>query len=212
MPRVSDLLGADGLLEPTPADDGATPFDLTREALAFPADRATRLQALARGDEGFLLGLAYSTQRGYGRTHPFVGEVRMGAVELSLFVEELGFDVPLGEICLTECESVNQFPGSAAAPPQFTRGYGLAFGQNERKALSMALMDRALRWAELGEAPAAPAQDAEFVLSHCDNVQATGFVEHLKLPHYVDFQAELELLRRMRAEIEAADKTQRDHA
>ncbi|MEO1114340.1 MAG: carbon-phosphorus lyase complex subunit PhnI, partial [Pseudomonadota bacterium] len=28
----------------------------------------------------------------------------------------------------------------------------------------------------------------------------TGFVEHLKLPHYVDFQAELDLVRRMRAE------------
>ena len=34
------------------------------------------------------------------------------------------------------------------------------------------------------------------MLSHADNVQATGFVEHLKLPHYVDFQAELELVRR----------------
>jgi alpha-D-ribose 1-methylphosphonate 5-triphosphate synthase subunit PhnI len=29
-------------------------------------------------------------------------------------------------------------------------------------------------------------------------VQATGFVEHLKLPHYVDFQAELALLRQLR--------------
>jgi alpha-D-ribose 1-methylphosphonate 5-triphosphate synthase subunit PhnI len=38
------------------------------------------------------------------------------------------------------------------------------------------------------------------VLSHSDNVQATGFVEHLKLPHYVDFQAELGLLRILRAE------------
>ncbi|HEY2754259.1 MAG TPA: carbon-phosphorus lyase complex subunit PhnI, partial [Pseudolabrys sp.] len=46
----------------------------------------------------------------------------------------------------------------------------------------------------------APAQDQEFVLSHSDNVQATGFVEHLKLPHYVDFQAELGLLRKLRAE------------
>jgi hypothetical protein len=53
---------------------------------------------------------------------------------------------------------------------------------------------------ELGEDIVAPAQDEEFVLSHCDNVQATGFVEHLKLPHYVDFQAELGLVRRMRAE------------
>ncbi|MEP9349844.1 carbon-phosphorus lyase complex subunit PhnI [Xanthobacter sp. KR7-225] len=200
MPRVTDLIGAEGLIEASPADDGAPPGDLTRAPLAFPADRALRLQALARGDEGFLLSLAYSTQRGYGRTHPFVGEIRFGAVEVSMFAEELGFEVPLGDIALTECQSVNQFTGSAEAPPQFTRGYGLAFGQSERKAIAMALMDRALRAGELGEERTAPAQDAEFVLSHADNVQATGFLEHLKLPHYVDFQAELELVRRLRAD------------
>jgi alpha-D-ribose 1-methylphosphonate 5-triphosphate synthase subunit PhnI len=49
----------------------------------------------------------------------------------------------------------------------------------------------------------APAQDEEFVLSHSDNVQATGFVEHLKLPHYVDFQSELVLLRHMRRDAES---------
>jgi alpha-D-ribose 1-methylphosphonate 5-triphosphate synthase subunit PhnI len=59
----------------------------------------------------------------------------------------------------------------------------------------MALVDRALRWEELGEDNVgAPAQDAEFVLSHADNIQATGFLEHIKLPHYVDFQSELELV------------------
>lgn len=200
MPRVTDFLGEEGLIEPSPADDGTAPRDLTREPLAFPASRALRLQALARGDEGFLLSLGYSTQRGYARTHPFVGEIRFGTVEVSLHVEELGFAVPLGDIEVTECQSVNQFKGSATQPPQFTRGYGLVFGQCERKAMSMALVDRALRWQELGEEQTAPAQDEEFVLSHCDAVQATGFVEHLKLPHYVDFQAELELIRRMRAE------------
>ena len=39
------------------------------------------------------------------------------------------------------------------------------------------------------------------MLSHADNIQATGFVEHLKLPHYVDFQSELELVRKMRREV-----------
>ncbi|MFG1478248.1 carbon-phosphorus lyase complex subunit PhnI [Xanthobacter sp. V4C-4] len=199
VPRVTALLGEEGLIEPASADDGAPPADLTRTPLAFPADRPLRLQALARGDEGFLLALGYSTQRGYARTHPFVGEIRFGTVEVSLHVEELGFAVPLGDITLTECQSVNQFTGSATRAPQFTRGYGLVFGQSERKAMSMALVDRALRFQELGEEKSAPAQDEEFVLSHCDNVQATGFVEHLKLPHYVDFQAELDLVRRMRA-------------
>jgi len=105
---------------------------------------------------------------------------------------------------VTECQMVNQFAGSASEPPRFTRGYGLTFGQGERKAIAMALVDRALRARELGEDVKAPAQDEEFVLMHSDNVHATGFVEHLKLPHYVDFQAELGLVRRLRAEFAAA--------
>ncbi|WP_026379277.1 carbon-phosphorus lyase complex subunit PhnI [Afifella pfennigii] len=211
--RVTDLLGEAGLIEADP-DGEAEPADLTREPLSFPAGRELRLQALARGDEGFLLALGYSTQRGYARSHPFAAEIRMGEVEIEIEVPGLDFAVPLGRLTVTECQMVNQFKGSASAPPQFTRGYGLVFGHAERKAMAMALCDRALRAAELGEEETAPAQDAEFVLSHADNVQATGFVEHLKLPHYVDFQAELDLLRRLRAEHEAreAGKEQREAA
>jgi alpha-D-ribose 1-methylphosphonate 5-triphosphate synthase subunit PhnI len=210
MPRVTDLLAADGLIEHSGAPDPSAPVgDLTREPLSLPADRDLRLQNLARGDEGFLLALGYSTQRGYGRTHPFAGEIRFGDVEVELFAEELGFAVPLGRIAVTECQMVNQFSGTASEPPRFTRGYGLTFGQGERKAIAMALVDRALRARELGEDVKAPAQDEEFVLMHSDNVQATGFVEHLKLPHYVDFQAELGLVRRLREEFAAAARDRR---
>ncbi len=198
--RVSDILAGEGLIEgdgTVPPEDGIA--DITRTPPEFPMNRDARLQSLARGDEGYLLALAYSTQRGYARTHPFAGEIRIGLVDVEFDVPELGFAVTLGRIRITECQMVNQFKGSAKAPPQFTRGYGLVFGQSERKAMAMALVDRALRASELGEDLVAPAQDQEFVISHCDNVQATGFVEHLKLPHYVDFQAELDLVRRMRA-------------
>ena len=200
-PHVLDLLSAEGLMEPpSQGDVDQEPDDLTRDPLSFPADRDLRLQNLARGDEGFLLALGYSTQRGYARNHPFAGEIRLGTVDVEFIPEELGFPIVIGEIEVTECEMVNQFQGSKKASPQFTRGYGFAFGHCERKAMSMAQVDRALRADELGEDRVAPAQDEEFVLSHCDNVQATGFVEHLKLPHYVDFQSELELVRRMRRE------------
>lgn len=206
MPRVTDILGRDGLIEPSPQADPDVPVgDLTREPLDFPADRDLRLQNLARGDEGFLLALGYSTQRGYGRNHPFAGEIRFGEVEVEFFAEDVGFAVPLGSISLTECQMVNQFKGSATEAPCFTRGYGLAFGQSERKTMSMALVDRALRARELGEDVIAAAQDEEFVMSHSDNVQSTGFVEHLKLPHYVDFQSELGLLRKLRQEFAEAN-------
>jgi len=204
-PRVVDLLNQEGLIEthPMPADDPA-PVDLTREPLRFPADRATRLQNLARGDEGFLLAMAYSTQRGYSHTHPFVGEVRLGQVAVEIVPEELGFPISIGDIEVTECEMVNQFAGSKSEPPKFTRGYGLAFGHSERKAMAMSLVDRALRAGELGEPVESPAQMQEFVLSHSDSLEASGFVQHLKLPHYVDFQAELELVRKMRAQLAPA--------
>ncbi|MET3179895.1 UNVERIFIED_ORG: alpha-D-ribose 1-methylphosphonate 5-triphosphate synthase subunit PhnI [Variovorax guangxiensis] len=199
-PRVVDLLNHEGLIETHEVPQGdPAPVDLTRTPLRFPADRATRLQNLARGDEGFLLAMAYSTQRGYSHSHPFVGEIRVGTAELEIVPEELGFAISIGDMALTECEMVNQFAGSKTEPPQFTRGYGLAFGHSERKAMAMSLVDRALRAEELGEPVEAPAQMQEFVLSHSDSLEASGFVQHLKLPHYVDFQSELELVRKMRA-------------
>jgi len=206
LPHVTGFLAREDLIQTEP-DGPATPRDLTREPLDFPADRPLRLQALTRGDEGFVLSMAYSTQRGYGKNHPFVGELRIGTVPVEMDIPELGFSIDIGEVVLTECETVNQFTGSKTEPPQFTRGYGLVFGQTERKAISMALVDRALRWEELGEDNSGgPAQDVEFVLYHADNVQATGFLEHIKLPHYVDFQSELELIRRLRAEAMAATR------
>jgi alpha-D-ribose 1-methylphosphonate 5-triphosphate synthase subunit PhnI len=201
LPRVGDILEREGMLEPPPNDSVSD--DLTRQPLTLPASRPVRLQNLARGDEGFLLALGYSTQRGYGNNHPFVAEIRYGQVPVAFVPEELGFAIEIAEIDVTECDMVNQFAGSHDVPPQFTRGYGLAFGHSERKAMSMALVDRALRAEELSESATSPAQDEEFVLAHSDNVEASGFVQHLKLPHYVDFQSELVVVRALRAEVEA---------
>lgn len=211
-PRITDVLGKEGLIEEERSPDsrkiqesksrGTGPFDITRESLTTPADRDARLQNLARADEGFLLSMAYSTQRGYGKNHPFAGEIRMGEVEVVIAPEELGFEVAIADITVTEVQMVNQFKGSKDIPPQFTRGYGLTFGYNERKAMAMALVDRALRAKELGEAIDGPAQSEEFVLFHSDNVEAQGFVQHLKLPHYIDFQAELNVVRKLRQEAE----------
>jgi alpha-D-ribose 1-methylphosphonate 5-triphosphate synthase subunit PhnI len=209
MPRVVTLLDNEGLIEqerPTPS--APPPGDLSREPLAFPASRATRLQNLARGDEGFLLAMGYATQRGYAHSHPFAGEIRFGTIAVEMELDELGEAVDIGDIDITECQMINQFAGSGTVPPTFTQGYGLAFGHSERKAMAMALVDRALRAEELGEAVASPTQDIEFMLSHSDNVEASGFVQHLKLPHYVDFQSELELVRRLRAQHGAQTRNQ----
>jgi alpha-D-ribose 1-methylphosphonate 5-triphosphate synthase subunit PhnI len=199
MPRINELMAREGLMETAHPADQREPGDLTREPLMFPAERPLRLQALARGDEGWLLALSYSTQRGYANAHPFAGEIRRGKVSVELLPDELDFSIDIGEVEVTECQMINQFAGNRQMLPQFTQGYGLAFGGAERKSMAMALVDRSLRARELGELLTAPAQDEEFVLSHADSLESSGFVQHLKLPHYVDFQSELELVRKLRA-------------
>lgn len=202
-----DSLSAQGLIEAcVPAPGDPEPPDITREPPAYPLSRTARLQMLARADEGWVLGMAYSTQRGYAHTHPFAGEIRHGAVALELVPDELGFAIEIGEIELTDCQMINHFAGSTAQPPQFTRGQGLVFGHGERKAMAMALVDRVLRHDEFDEPVSSPAQDQEFVLPHGDSVEASGFVQHLKLPHYVTFESELQLVRGLRAEHAAVER------
>ncbi len=205
MSRVMDLLGDEGLIEiPTPNDQQHV-SDITHDPISFPVKRDARLQSLARGDEGFLLALGYSSQRGFGNNHPFAGEIRMGEVAVSIVPDELGFEVEIGDITVSECEMVTSFKGNKEELPRFTSGYGLSFGYNERKVMAMSIVDRSLQARELGEDVSAPCQDEEFVLYHSDNVEAQGFVQHLKLPHYVDFQADLVMLRSMREEIMKQD-------
>ncbi|CAH2772608.1 MAG: Alpha-D-ribose 1-methylphosphonate 5-triphosphate synthase subunit PhnI (EC [uncultured Caballeronia sp.] len=140
------LLDKEGLIEQEKKHaDAPEPGDLSREPLMFPVERPVRLQNLARADEGFLLAVGYATQRGYANSHPFAGEIRYGEVAVELELEELGFAVEIGDIDITECQMINQFAGSGDVPPTFTQGYGLAFGHSERKAMAMALVDRALR-------------------------------------------------------------------
>ncbi|MDR0621073.1 MAG: carbon-phosphorus lyase complex subunit PhnI [Deltaproteobacteria bacterium] len=216
-PRAGELIGAatflerEGMLESVESQsDERESFDITRQPLEVPLGRSGRLQSLARADEGFLLALAYSSQRGFGSVHPFVAELRLGPVEVEFMAPEIGLAITIGEIEVTECQTANQFKGGGGKPPMFTRGYGLTFGHNERKALSMAIVDRALRSRELGEAIKGPAQNEEFVLYHGDNVEASGFVSHIKLPHYVDFQAELSMLREMRQKFDQDRETPED--
>jgi alpha-D-ribose 1-methylphosphonate 5-triphosphate synthase subunit PhnI len=196
-----DALTAEGLIEAChPSAGDPEPLDITRDPPVYPLPRTARLQMLARADEGWVLGMAYSTQRGYANSHPFAGEIRHGAVPLEIIPEELGFAIEIGEIELTDCQMINQFVGSSTQPAQFTRGQGLVMGHSERKAMAMSLVDRVLRFEEFDELPTSPAQMQEFVLPHGDNVEASGFVQHLKLPHYVTFESELRLIRALRQE------------
>ncbi|MFL6630446.1 MAG: carbon-phosphorus lyase complex subunit PhnI [Vitreoscilla sp.] len=204
VPSALAQLAREGLVEPCePSDGDPEPPDITRDPPAYPLPRTGWLQMLARADEGWVLGMGYSTQRGYAHTHPFAGDLRSGKVTVELVPDELDFAIEIGEVELTDCQMINQFVGSAGVPPVFTRGHGLVFGRGERKAIAMSLVDRALRAAEFGEDASSPAQQQEFALPQGDSVEASGFVQHLKLPHYVTFESELQLIRKLREEVHA---------
>jgi alpha-D-ribose 1-methylphosphonate 5-triphosphate synthase subunit PhnI len=211
-PKVVAHMRAEGILANPPDVELAEryrqkPYDLTRNAISFPAPRSARLQMLARGDVGSLLTYAYSSVRGYGDAHPTLGELRYGALPVEVSHPQTGEAYGVGDIVVTECEIVSKIhtkdaaaeaANGATSHPKFGLGYGFTFGQNEVKAISMAILDRVLSAAREGTLAGerGPAADEEFVLQHIDGIEASGFTAHYKLPHYVDFESNMNVLER----------------
>lgn len=201
-PKVLDTLRAEGLLPPHSSRQEPA-FDITREPLVFPVPRSAQLSTMARAETGSLLSLAYSNMRGYGDIHPTVAELRVGYLPISLPHPVTGVSVEAGEVLITECEVVAMYEAEeVGATPTFTLGYGACFGHNEVKAISMAILDRALQKG-MEDGPDNPSEDPEFVLLHIDGVDSMGFASHYKMPHYVTFQSDLDRLRTTQQKMES---------
>ncbi|GAA0370303.1 carbon-phosphorus lyase complex subunit PhnI [Bacillus horti] len=193
-PKVVELLKDQKLMADRQAVEDE-PFDVTREKLSFPLPRSARLQLLARGETGAMTAFAYSSMRGYGAVHPTIGELRVGYTDVYIpYPYGSGKDeedsIYIGEMLLTEVETINSFTQNDQGDVEFMLGYGLTMGQNEVKAISMAILERSL-----DTQGHSPTQDEEFVLLHIDSVEAHGFVSHLKMPHYITFQSSLDRIR-----------------
>ena len=219
LPKVLDYLREEGLI-PACANDDREPDDVTKESVQFPTSRSERLQILTSGQTGAVTSLGYAALRSFGALHPNVGELRIG--NLPVYVDNPfneqnesenegdGEDENkderkdkdayyIGEIKVTEVETL--FPisaqkGNGQRVIEFGLGYGICYGQNETKAIAMSILDRCL---EIGGTEY-PSHNEEFVLLHIDSVESTGFISHLKLPHYVTFQSELDSVRKSRKE------------
>ncbi len=191
-PKIIDFLRRENLLAEAPAGNPHID-DITRQGIIFPCSRSAKLQSLARAETGSMMALAYSVSRGYGEVHPYIGELRVGYVPVYIDRRELGEPVYLGRILLTEAEMITSYTGDDKnSQPRFALGYGLCFGHNEIKAISMGILDVSTRSRAMDKTPA---EDEEYVLYHTDGIEASGFVAHWKLPHYVTFQSTLDRLR-----------------
>jgi len=197
IPKVIEVLRKEGLLveavcsRQSAVNNQNGIFDITRQSLTFPASRSAAMQAMARAETGGLLLLAYSNMRGYGDIHPTIGELRVGYIPVKIKHPYTGEPYTVGEIKVTEAEVIAKFGGKDGSP-KFTLGYGLCFGNNETKAISMAVLDRAMQ----SEEPKMASENQEFVLSHIDGIESMGFCNHYKLPHYITFQSDLDRLRK----------------
>ncbi|MGL5354828.1 MAG: carbon-phosphorus lyase complex subunit PhnI [Clostridium sp.] len=205
LPKVVEYLRKEGLIEDVEKCN-IIPKDITKENLEFPSKRSERLQSLTRGQTGAVTSLAYSALRGYGITHPTVGELRVGKLQITIEDPSLGFedsenDYYIGEIKVTEVETfipvpVNKENIETKDKINFELGYGLCYGQNETKAIAMSILDYCLE----NKNKRFPTGNEEFVLLSIDSVESTGFISHLKLPHYVTFQSELHSVRKTHKE------------
>ncbi len=160
-----------------------------------------RLQQLMRGDEGYLLALAYSTQRGYGRNHPLRGRDPQRLYRRMDSAGRAGIcggNVSVGELLMTQCEMVNGFIDPPDEPPHFTRGYGLVFGMSERKAMAMALVDRALQAPEYGEHATGPAQDGRVRAGACRQRRSRRLCLAPQTPALRQFQAKVDYFKTYR--------------
>ena len=191
MKKIIHILQEEGLLKKFNTFTEAI-TDITREAIRFPAPRSARLQMMARAETGGLMSLAYAAIRGFEGAHPTVGELRYGSAKV-IIKDPSGRERYIGKIKVTEAEMITKMDSKGKKKqPLLSLGYGLCFGHNDTKAISMGILDRTMR----DDKGNNPWEDEEFVLYHTDGIDAVGFINHLKLPHYVTFQSRLDNIRR----------------
>jgi alpha-D-ribose 1-methylphosphonate 5-triphosphate synthase subunit PhnI len=174
------------------------PFDITRVNPQPPYSRSAALQIMARGETGGMLAIAYTTMRGYGDIHPTVGDLRIGFMDINFTHPVTGKSVKIGEIRATSCEVVaahTEEKNGDSGSLKCTVGFGFCFGFNETKALSMSILDNSMNFPAHSKGGMSVAENAEFVLNHIDGIESLGFCNHYKLPHYVTFQADFNVVK-----------------
>jgi alpha-D-ribose 1-methylphosphonate 5-triphosphate synthase subunit PhnI len=186
-------------------ENDPAPFDITRMAVRPPAPRSARLAVMARAETGALVNIWYRNILGPdGYLHEItLGEVRHGRLPVRVDHPVTGRTVAIGTVRVTEVEAIEDLDGAGEDRERFDVGYGMCLGHNEKKAIAMANLDIACH------RDGGRSQLEQSLLLTTDGLDATGFLEHLKLPHYVTFRSMVERKLAVRS---AADPAVADNA
>lgn len=197
LPSALSIFREKDLVKKLPFEE--EPWDITRVFPQSPYPRSALLQVMSRGETGGMLAFAYTTMRGYGDVHPTIGDLRLGVSGVFFKHPFLKSEVKIGEIEITACECVGTFNKDEKGEVRLTTGFGFCFGFNETKAISMAILDLALYNSAYTIGEKSIANDFEMIMHHIDGIESQGFTNHYKLPHYVTFQADLQVFNNAKA-------------
>jgi alpha-D-ribose 1-methylphosphonate 5-triphosphate synthase subunit PhnI len=193
--RLLNVLASLDLLVDHPRDDDPEPFDITAQPVRPGLPRSAILSVMARAETGALVNLWYRNVLGPdGYIHEItLGEVRHGRVPVRVLHPHTERPVTIGTVRVTEVEAIEDLNGPDEQRDRFDVGYGLCFGHNERKAIAMANLDISVRRDQ------GATMLEQSVIMTTDGLDASGFLEHLKLPHYVTFRSMVDRKRAVRA-------------
>jgi alpha-D-ribose 1-methylphosphonate 5-triphosphate synthase subunit PhnI len=186
--RLIELLREMDLLVDRRSVGDPEPFDITRVPARPPAPRSALLSSMSRADTGALVNQWYRNILGPdGYLHEVtLGEVRHGDLQVVVAHPVSGEAVSVADVRVTEVEAIEDLDEIGEDRTRFDVGYGLCFGHNERKAIAMANLDIACH------RDAGRTQLEQSLLLTTDALDSAGFLEHLKLPHYVTFRSMIE--------------------
>jgi alpha-D-ribose 1-methylphosphonate 5-triphosphate synthase subunit PhnI len=186
--RLLDVLRSMDAAVDRRRDDDPEPADITRVAARPGAMRSARLSTMARAETGALVQLWYRNILGPDQhLHEItLGEVRHGRLPVNVEHPVTGESTTIGHVRVTEVEAIEDLDGAEEDRTRFDVGYGICLGHNERKAIAMANLDIAM----IRDGGSTPLEQS--VLMTTDGLDASGFLEHLKLPHYVTFRSMME--------------------
>ncbi|GAA5010147.1 carbon-phosphorus lyase complex subunit PhnI [Actinopolymorpha pittospori] len=201
-PRLLELLRSLDLAVERRTGEDPEPFDITRKPARPGAPRSAWLAAMSRAETGALMNLWYRNVLGPdGYIHEVtLGEVRHGYLPVRIAHPHTGGSVDIGTVRATETEAIEDLDGLDEDRTKFDVGYGLCFGHNERKAIAMANLDISA-WRDRGRSAL-----HQSILLTTDGLDSSGFLEHLKLPHYVTFRSMVERKRAVAAALAEMDR------